>query len=565
LGVTNYITQDIIKNQAEEKANESLNVIDLFISNMSSNMMYFLNSIFSDTEMESQLKEVWYGLNDTGVIDVLKYRQIINRLQNMSVSGENTYITIMMPDGFSFTNYPANDSNSTSLLHLDWLTEIRDKPVNQTYWAGIQPNYVKPETGNTPSLLTVVRNFKVSSKLPPGQVLVSRSVKQISPILEKYDQSRDIFLMDVNGVLVSHRDESQIGKTFPYLDLLSEGKAADIITINHIKYLANKHDLRFADWKIVSLTPFKQAAAKFSYLYRINFIVQCAFMVMFSVFLFYLIRRFTRPITKLDRVAANVDSGNLLVRSHIRGDDEIGRLGQSFDNMLDHIQDMILQITMEQQLKHKAEIDLLQAQINPHFLFNILNSMRIRIELRGDLEGAELISSLSNLLRMTINRNNEFVSLHEEVQTVQHYIKLMNFRHKEGIELIVNLETETLLEQLPRFTLQPIIENAYIHGLKQKNGLIVIDSRKSEAGYIITIEDDGIGMTTEQLSAITDVLYNRSEIKPRDTNKHHSKVSGIGIKNVYDRLKIMCGQGFEMSVHSEYGNGTTITLVIPNA
>lgn len=562
LGVTNYITQDIIKNQAEEKANESLNVIDLFISNMSSNMMYFLNSIFSDTEMETQFKEVWYGLNDTGAIDVLKYRQIINRLQNMSISGEVTYITIIMPDGFSFTNYPPSDNNSTSLFQLDWLAEIRNKPVNQTYWAGIQANYVKPDAGHTPSLLTVVRNFKVSSKLPPGQVLVSRPIKQISQIFEKYDQSRDIFLMDANGVLLSHRDESLIGTTFPYLHLLSDGKEADIITINSVKYLANKHDLNFAAWKIVSLTPFKQAAAKFSYLYRINFIVQCTFMVIFSVFLFFLIRRFTKPILKLDRVAAHVDSGNLLVRSHIRGDDEIGRLGHSFDSMLDNIQEMIKQVTLEQQLKHKAEIDLLQAQINPHFLFNILNSMRIRIELRGDKEGAELISSLSNLLRMTINRNNEFVSLNEEVQTVQHYVKLMNFRHKEGIDLIVNLETETLLEQLPRFTLQPIIENAYIHGLKQKRGLILIDSKPSEGGYIITIEDNGIGMAAEQLAGITNVLYARSELK--QSGLHQSKVSGIGMKNVYDRLKIMCGYSFEMSIQSEEGKGTIITLFIPN-
>lgn len=205
----------------------------------------------------------------------------------MSISGEVTYITIIMPDGFSFTNYPPSDNNSTSLFQLDWLAEIRNKPVNQTYWAGIQANYVKPDAGHTPSLLTVVRNFKVSSKLPPGQVLVSRPIKQISQIFEKYDQSRDIFLMDANGVLLSHRDESLIGTTFPYLHLLSDGKEADIITINSVKYLANKHDLNFAAWKIVSLTPFKQAAAKFSYLYRINFIVQCTFMVIFSVFLFF--------------------------------------------------------------------------------------------------------------------------------------------------------------------------------------------------------------------------------------------------------------------------------------
>src|SRR5690606_4660412 len=114
---------------------------------------------------------------------------------------------------------------------------------------------------------------------------------------------------------------------------------------------------------------------------------------------------------KLSSVASQVNQGNLSVRSNIIGKDEIGKLGKSFDLMLDRVNHMIIQIKKEQEQKRKAELEMLQAQLNPHFLFNILNSIRMRILLKGDNENAELLSSLSSFLRMSINRNNEFISL----------------------------------------------------------------------------------------------------------------------------------------------------------
>src|SRR5690606_5826160 len=150
-----------------------------------------------------------------------------------------------------------------------------------------------------------------------------------------------------------------------------------------------------------------------------------------------LISRLTKPMQRLGRVAAQVESGRLEVRSHIRGSDEIGQLGRSFDQMLDRVAAMIEQIRTEQTLKRKAELDMLQAQINPHFLFNVLNSIRMRIMMKGDADSAALISSLAALLRMTINRSNELIPLREEADTVVHYVRLMNFRHNEQIQLEV--------------------------------------------------------------------------------------------------------------------------------
>src|SRR5690606_6553201 len=143
--------------------------------------------------------------------------------------------------------------------------------------------------------------------------------------------------------------------------------------------------------------------------------------------------RFTYSIRKLSRVAAQVEVGNLLVRSRIEGPDEIGMLGKSFDLMLDKINEMITQIKEEQEQKKKAELEMLLAQLNPHFLFNILNSISVRVLMKGDAEHAELLNSLSTFLRMSINRNNEFITLTEELDTINHYMKLVNFKNKAFI------------------------------------------------------------------------------------------------------------------------------------
>lgn len=298
-----------------------------------------------------------------------------------------------------------------------------------------------------------------------------------------------------------------------------------------------------------SLTPYESVTNKIGNLFNYVFIMQIIFFLLFAIVLFYFLNQWTKPIMKLFRTASKVEKGFLQERSKVVGRDEVGHLGRAFDRMLDRVEEMIGQIKKEQARKRMAELEMLQAQVNPHFLFNTLNSIRMQLILSGEDEIAGTVASLSSLLRMSINRNNEFLPLHEEAETAQHYMQLMNFRHQDGVKLHVNLASDTLLEPIPRFTLQPLVENAYSHGLQQKQGDIFVSAWKQSGYLYIEIKDTGIGLTEEKMREI----------------KSGTLISGIGLKNVRERLQIIYGDLFALEMKSPPGQGLSITLRIPLA
>nr|WP_243735007.1 histidine kinase [Paenibacillus turpanensis] len=274
-------------------------------------------------------------------------------------------------------------------------------------------------------------------------------------------------------------------------------------------------------------------------------------------------RTFTRPLVRLGKLAHTVQRGNLEVRSHIKGNDEIGRLGASFDQMLDRIKQMIREITLEQSRKRKAELAMLQAQINPHFLFNVLNSIRVTVLRKGDQDSAAMLASLSRLLRMTIGREEESITLHEEVSIAIDYVALMNMRQKEKVQLHVDIAADVMLAKVPRFFLQPLIENAIIHGLQKVAGCISVSACQAESQLLeVKVCDDGVGMPEAALRKL------RRKLAERDTvidggGEQGARFSGIGLRNVNERLRIRFGDAVQIGVTSAEGEGTCITVRIP--
>jgi two-component system sensor histidine kinase YesM len=390
--------------------------------------------------------------------------------------------------------------------------------------------------------------------------MISAKEKEFNEAFRKVSGDHEIMMVNSAGQILSHTDPNKIGQQFPYTDSISLTKDdAGIIRIDGEEYLVASRKTPFSDWSLVTLTRYKEATEKINFIQRTNLLIQVLFYSCFLVILIFLVRQFTKPLKDLGRVAAEIELGNLTIRSGIQGKNEIGKLGRSFDKMLNRIEDMIRQTVLEQAKKRKIELEMLQAQINPHFLFNILNSIRLKILLNNDAENASLIQALSSLLRMTINRNNEFIPLYQEVEIVTNYIKLMNMRQQDPIDFEVSLAEETLLKEVPRLFIQPLIENAYIHGFNEGGGRIIISAYSDHQNLIVMVEDDGKGMTDEQRQLLIEHLENNTD----EVGERSDGFSGIGLKNVYERMKLIYGHSFRVDVYSVVGSGTKIKLFIP--
>jgi two-component system sensor histidine kinase YesM len=561
LTITGLYTKDELKNKASVKSEQSLEVADLYVSNIVRDMLSVFNTIQYDSEMITDLRIAWnsYKKNGNGKVDFFSFKPVAEKLDQLTFFGGQTYVTILLPDGLYFSNYSTYQNDLSFLYKEPWLTRPAEDPVNTTNWIGTHKNYIHADTIRYPNLITVVRSFQLYSNAPNAFIIVSKPEEQFHEIFSKYDADQTMMLLDANGTILSHTDANSIGKTVP-ASLLSSG-TVERTEWNGQDYISVNHSLSFAKWSMLSLTPYREVTGKISNFLNdlITFQVLC--FVVFSVILFYLLRQLTKPIVQLARTAERVESGNLNVRSMVAGQDEIGRLGLSFDRMLERINGMFQQIQWEQDRKRKAELELLQAQINPHFLFNTLNSIRLRVKMKGENEIADVVGSLSTLLRMTINRNNEFLTLHEEVSTVNEYLKLMNYRHHETVQFTTGLASDTLLAMIPRFTLQPLIENAYLHGLRQKHGNIMVNAWKQGHLLYISVQDDGAGMTEEELLTVKMMLMDKGVHEPFVGAS--ARITGIGLKNVNERLKMIYGEAYELKLESSPGEGLKLTLRLP--
>lgn len=554
--LSSLFTIHLIKGRVVQTASESLQVTGAHMTNIMDNMIRITNNIQFDVEMKSLLKNP----KSEGSKLIEMQKKVEEKLDPLVSNSPGTYITILLPGSSYYSNYSFYEYNPIRFKSELWYPSLEQMDTFDTLWVGVHPTYIQSEGGRNPYMVTVARALRDVSSEPYAYVIVSVNELQLRSIITKYSESQNIMLLSNEGKIISGLD--RIGETYSQFEELNKSAENSLITFGGEEQILVKHNLPLAGWMLVSLTPYMKATSPIYALFQSNFLLEIGFVILFLFILIYLLRRFTKPIIRLVQVANSIEAGNLAVRSNIKGPDEFVKLGRSIDHMLDSIRSMVKQITYEQEMKRRAELAMLQAQINPHFLFNILNAIRLKIMLRGDREHASIIRSLTHLLRQTINNEHEFVHLQDEVGIVEDYMKLMCFTSKNLFQYEIDLSSETLHEMVPRFILQPIIENALIHGLKQNEGVIRIQAWKEKEKLLICIQDDGNGMTTNELEGLRKKLlfgFRSSYVQEENRKGMH----GIGLINVYERLSLVYGGHFQMDLESQPGKGTVVKLFIP--
>jgi two-component system sensor histidine kinase YesM len=562
LSITSVYSQRIIREHSLETSTQSLTIVQAQINSVMEEMVSISNFILFDPEVRTLLEEA--------KSNPIAARQLTARLEQIAGEEEDLQVTLLAADGRAYSDYSFYDFQPGEFFHAPWFKQVANLSTYDTLFLGSIPNYLPPQSGNQQYVFLSARALKDSDSRPPyAYLIVSRTEDILSNFFAELEEN--IFISDAELRVISNREIDTIGTDFNEIFPLGELLTPAMIEWQGENQLYLKLPVKYANWTLVSVAPYEQLTSRLTGIYRSGLVLQGLFATIFLIALTYLLRRFMKPVLLLDETVRKVEAGDLSVRSNVRGGDELGSLGRSFDQMLDRIKSMLEQMTLEQELKRQAEIAMLQAQIHPHFLFNILNSIRLKLLINGDDENAQTIASLSSLLRASISSNEEFVTLHAELELAKQYMELMKYTMRHPVIEIFDVPSGLLLEFVPRFILQPIIENAYKHGFPRKGGSIRISGEQrvgdDRQRFVLRIEDDGRGMEADQLAKLqAQLTLQKRQIMEQSIEKSEagaSNSSGIGISNVYNRLKLLYGDLFEMYIHSVPNQRTVVELRIP--
>ncbi len=271
---------------------------------------------------------------------------------------------------------------------------------------------------------------------------------------------------------------------------------------------------------------------------------------------YYIPRSITMPITRISRVTDQVAKGNLSVRAAAESGAEARMLSDSLNAMIDKINELLDQVTTEQIRLRKAEFELLQAQINPHFLYNTLDTIVWLAEAGDQKRVVSMVGNLSDFFRTSLNQGKDIIFIREELAHVRSYLEIQQVRYQDILRYEITVPEDLYEYKIPKITIQPLVENALYHGIKNKRGqgTITITGERSENGFVLYVRDNGIGMTQERLNevraGIQKLSYTGKEI--------------YGLYNVNERIRLNFGETYGISIESTYGEGTCVSISLPD-
>ena len=288
---------------------------------------------------------------------------------------------------------------------------------------------------------------------------------------------------------------------------------------------------------------------------RFSLVVSAVILMVIIFLSYYIPLSITRPIRKLSGVTEQVAKGNLDVRSQVRSGVEINMLSDSLNTMIDKINELLKQVTEEQVRLRKAEFELLQSQINPHFLYNTLDAIIWLAESGEEKKVVDMVGSLSEFFRTSLNRGEDMVTIKKELQHVRSYLEIQQMRYQDILRYEIQVPEELHKYLIPKITIQPLVENALYHGIKNKRGRgqIVISGEKEADYFVIRVEDNGIGVKPERLAQVNDGIRNKV-LTGKDI---------YGLYNVNERIRLNFGEKYGISIDSVYGTCTIVSLKLP--
>lgn len=435
------------------------------------------------------------------------------------------------------------------------------------WWSPLYENQTTEGLKKVISLVRPVRstfNFK-----PLGMISISVDESEIARYLTEagWEKSGFVLLLDQQNRILSSGEQQWLNRPvtdiFPDLGEL-EGNSG---VMNYGSGSGQKtilyHTIASHPWKLVGFIPTQVYTAQNRFVLMVTALAVGLGLLLAAGLVLYFLQWVTKPLIRLTQNMKDINPDEPIPYFEVRSTDEVGLLIRSYNKLSDRIQRLKEQVQKNEAMKKEADIQALQAQINPHFLYNTLSSIHWIALMNKDKQIAEMVGALSDFLRFSLNKGEEFCPVQQEVAHAQNYAYIQSIRFPGQFE--IEFFIDPAMTQLPmlKLLLQPLIENSIIHGIQKKQGkghVYVHGELEGAARMKFIVEDTGIGIEPAKMREIRRCLATpRQENNPAGS----SVKSSYGLRNVHQRLQLHYGQESGLTIESEPGKGTTITFIIP--
>ncbi len=530
------------------------------------------NSLEIIEQVERNLNNYLKGMIDLSnllVIDINKFKLLnLSELDRdietlMRTRTDILSISLFTTDGkLIYEGSGQKLKDTATVVDTEWF----DKALSSDGTIRISPPHVQSLFKNRhPWVITLSRkvSFRINQNMEEGVLMIDMNFSMIEDLLNgvRLGKKGYVFLLDGENNLVYHHQQQLIYsgvkvESFDGIDSRDQGSFVQKDS-NGDSRILTIFPARHVDWKLIGVYYLSDLSAEQRDLTEFIVLTLAFGMLIFMSVSFYMTDRITKPISELANSMRAVEMGDFNTQIDVQGEYEVMQLARRFNLMTAQIKSLMKQVVEEQESKRKSELSALQAQINPHFLYNTLDSVIWMAENGKHHDVVKMVTSLARLFRISISRGRNVITVKEELSHAENYLTIQKMRYKDQFEYRFEIDDEVLNYKTQKLLLQPIIENAIYHGIRQMvdEGEIVIRAYAKDDILYFEVEDNGLGMSE---SVRKDILKRHDQIDDGAV-----RVGGVGVTNVFERIKLMYGEDFGIDIESEIEEGTKITLSIP--
>ncbi len=408
-------------------------------------------------------------------------------------------------------------------------------------------------------VISLVRLFKDIDNLSSNLALIKINISEdeISKIFESktLGTKGTYYVVDENNRIISALENDELGTVFGknFITPMSYTGQSGFFNseVNNHDMLVTYLNLSRPGWRLINLVPLDELSADTEIIQSLTIFAVFLSFGLCLLAIFFFTNSVLSPLKKIRTNMKDIENENFSVSIDIKGNDEIALLGSSFNKMSRRLNELVNEVYRVQLKQKEAELKALQAQINPHFLYNTLDIIHWMCRIENAFESSNLVQALAKLFRLSLNSGNEFTTVRNELDHLKNYITIQERRFEDLISFNISCPDDLLDCKVIKLILQPLVENAIHHGIEKKGcqGNITVRIYKENQNVVYIIQDDGAGADIAELNALL--------LKVEEKNR------GFGIKNVNDRIKLYFGNDYGINFHSSHNNGTTVIVTQP--